>query len=222
MSAPAHELAAHILIEIEGESARHHYEMATGLDPSRSHLNQVGLARLDALQGDFASAERRIQPLLQDPDPSIEVLGQISQARFLGWRGRINDLSELLQRFDARMGPFALRTIGMLRGAVITRELDVTRWRADWDALNRVPDITVRQQLLSAQLIIEAQLIVAQLDGALDTLEAAAQLGLMDITWLDGCPLIHSLSTSPRFTVVRDQIAARAASVRTAFHATQA
>ena len=49
MSAPTHELAGRILVEIEGpDPARKHYETARGLDPGRWQVIERELARLDA------------------------------------------------------------------------------------------------------------------------------------------------------------------------------
>ena len=50
-------------------------------------------------------------------------------------------------------------------------------------------------------------------DEALDAIEAADRLGLIDIAWLDRCPLFEGLRESPRFVSARRGVASRAAMV---------
>jgi hypothetical protein len=75
---------------------------------------------------------------------------------------------------------------------------------------------------MGAQLVIEALLLHGQTDDALTALEDAAHHGLMDITWVNRCPLLAVLATYPRFLPVRYEIDARASRVRAMLAATQA
>ena len=53
MSAYAHELAGRIAVEVESlEAARHHFEIAIGLDPGRTLIITADLARLEAQRTD--------------------------------------------------------------------------------------------------------------------------------------------------------------------------
>jgi serine/threonine-protein kinase len=222
MLAPAHELAAHILIEIEGESARPHYETAAGLDPTRAHLQETGLARLEALQGDFANAERRAALLCSHPDPSIQIMGHVHRARFMRWRGELDGLRDELKLFDLRMGPFAQTTVRLLIEALDRGTIDVTGWRAEWLERSRTVGVPVRQQLMGAQLVVEALLLTNQIDEAITTITDAAELGLMDIMWIDHCPALRALAADARFVPIRYAVDSRAARVRATLAASQA
>ena len=88
MLAQAHEMAARLLVELGSLSeARHHYETATALDPTRAPVVSMELARLDALEGWWERADRRIEALLEDPDRSLVQLASVFQSRLAGWRG---------------------------------------------------------------------------------------------------------------------------------------
>ena len=76
MSAPAHETAGKILIEVHAESeGRYHLETALALDPGRANIIGGELGRLDALQGKWDAADARCHRLLADPDPPVAQLG---------------------------------------------------------------------------------------------------------------------------------------------------
>ena len=67
MSAQAHEQAGKILVAINAAiEARHHFETAIGLDPGRAQVISADLGRLDALEGNWAAADRRIICKSQD------------------------------------------------------------------------------------------------------------------------------------------------------------
>src|SRR3569832_2558200 len=93
MSAHAQELAGRIVVEVEGlVTARHHFETAIGLAPGRAQIVASALARLEALSGQWDSADARVASLLSDPDPAMVQLGHVLRARFAAWRGRGDDM----------------------------------------------------------------------------------------------------------------------------------
>jgi serine/threonine-protein kinase len=56
-----------------------------------------------------------------------------------------------------------------------------------------------------------------QYDRALDELRQSVELGLNDLSWMDGCPLLQPLRATPAFGALRSQVAAVAQATRRAF-----
>ena len=220
MSAPAHELAGNILVEIDSPTnARQHYETAMGLDPGRSHVISTYLARLDALESNFTSADERLAALLANHDPSIVQIARINEARLAGWRGQRDNVLAAAQKFAPRMGGGAEELTDLVARAIVKGELDHNEWTEKWSQFRIRGDAPVRQALMGMQIVAELLLLLGEQDSAFDSLEAAARTGLMDVVWLDGCPLFVALRASRRFTRIRDQVAARASRVLAAVRA---
>ncbi|MDB4955454.1 MAG: serine/threonine protein kinase [Myxococcales bacterium] len=216
MLAQAHELAGKILVEIEGAAqARTHFETAVGLDPGRGQIISSELARLDALEGNWSSADARIAILLADPDPSIGQLAAIFHARLAGWRGDLRSMAESARRFAPRMAEGSAKLVEIVISAM-SGGLE----QQSWEAMNHLAgqtELPVRQQLMGLQLIAEAGAAINNRELAVSSLERAAHLGLMDIVWFDGCPLFMSMVEDRRFMTARTQVARRASAVLAAF-----
>ena len=216
MSAPTHELAAHILVEVEStQVARHHYETALGLDPGRANVIASSLARLEALEGNFESADARVADLVANTDPSIAQLGHIMKARLAAWRGRPEQMLAAAKLFTARMGRDAAKMAEIVTTAVEGGDVDAAEWQRLWMAFESDPDRPVRQQLMGLQILSEVMLMLDLVEPALDTLAAAARVGLMDVVWIDRCPLFTGMTSTRRLQDIRTQVATRASRVLT-------
>ena len=218
MSAQTHELAGKILIEIEGASAaRQHFETARGLDPGRAQIIESDLARLDALERRWPECDARIAKLLADPDPAIQQIGGIANARMMAWRSDADTVIKSQEQIFERISQTA-GTIFRFVGAIKEKGgID----RENFDKLvnhPHDPDTPVRQMLIRLQVFCEIALLFNEKDMALDALDRAVELGLMDVAWIDGCPLIEKLVAKSRYPDIRRRIAARAARVLDAFH----
>jgi hypothetical protein len=75
-------------------------------------------------------------------------------------------------------------------------------------------------QVLGLQLMAELSIVLGHHDRGLHALAKAAELGLIDVTWLDRCPLFPQVSGDLRWLAIRDYVAQRAASVLAAFRST--
>lgn len=216
MSAPAHEVAGKILIEIHAESeGRYHLETAIGLDPGRANVISGELGRLDALQGQWGAADARCRRLVGDPDPSVAQLGAALEARLASWRQDRPAMVAAAARFAQRIEHTA-DMLAFFRHTVATGQLD----RALWNQLDQRiarPGRPLRMQVMGLQLMAETALALGSHDLALRALARATELGLIDITWLDGCPLFSPLTIDLRWRVIRDDVAERAARVLAAF-----
>ena len=216
MSAPAHETAGKILIEVHAESqGRYHLETALGLDPGRANIIGGELGRLDALQGNWDAADARCRRLLADPDPSVAQLGAILEARLASWR-RDHPAMVVAAGKIAQRAVHAGEMLAFYQHTVATRQLDLALWN-ELDQRVVRPERPRRMQLMGVQLMTETALVLGQFDLAVRALVRAADLGLLDVTWLDSCPLFAPLIRDLRWRAVREDVAQRAARVLAAF-----
>ncbi|MBA3818601.1 MAG: hypothetical protein H0X17_06885, partial [Deltaproteobacteria bacterium] len=220
MSAPAHEIAGRMLLELgAGDEARQRFATAIGLDADRTQLISLDVARLDALSGDWASAERAATLLGQHSDPSIAMLGAFAHSRFACWRGDLALALASIQRLPPALA--RLNTTDVL--AIATQYLrdgtfDDARW-AHAMATAEAPDRPRRMQLLVLQRAVEIGVLVRRPDAAVDALQRAIPRGLVDIVWFDACPLFVELRADPRTAPLRADLAARAGRALDAFRA---
>jgi serine/threonine-protein kinase len=220
MLAQAHEMAGRIVVEIGAAAdARAHFETAIALDPSRAPAVSMDLARLDALEGWWERADRRIATLLADSDRSLVALASVSQARLAGWRGDRDVMLAAARRFAPRMGPSASKLIEYLSEATIDNKFDASAWLTFLREFGG-PHRPERGQLMGLQMLSEIALLFGHHDFALATLEEANHRNFLDVAILAQCPLFDSIRTNPRFIRVRDDVAARAAQVYAAFRTT--
>jgi serine/threonine-protein kinase len=218
MSAPAHETAGKILIEVNARAeGRFHLETALALDPGRASVIGVDLSRLDALEGNWASATASCRRLLDDLDPSVVQLGAIVTARLAGWRNDRPAMVEAVSRFAARVESDA-HLLAFFKQSMITGQLDLAQWNQLDQRFTR-RDRPQRMQILGLQLMTELAILLGHDDLAIRALAKAADLGLIDITWLDGCPLFAPLTVDLRWCAIRDAVALRADRVLAAFRA---
>jgi serine/threonine-protein kinase len=219
MLGQAHETAGRILVEIgEVAAARSHFTTAIALDPTRAHLLDVDLARLDALEGWWERADRTLAAIIADPDRSISELGGLAQSRLAGWRGDRQLLATVAKTFAPRLGPFAGRMVEVVSRAAVTGDIESEMWPAFLHLFGGAGR-PHRGQLMGLQLLSEMALVLGKVGPALDALEAADRMGLIDIVVLDRCPLFDRLTDEPRFQAVRGRVAERAARVLAAFRA---
>jgi hypothetical protein len=196
---------------------RYHLETALALDPGRASVISADLGRLDALQGDWDGALARCRRLLADPDPSVAQLGAVLDARLAAWRRDRQATLAAATEFASRVEP-AGRLVAFFERASRTGSFDLAQWSVLEQALTR-PERPIRSQLMGLQLMTELSLVLDQHDFALRALGKAADTGLIDITWLRGCPLFAPITGDLRWQVIRDAVERRAAAMLAAFRA---
>ncbi len=221
MSGHVHELAGRISVEIESlEAARHHFETAIGLDPSRADIITGDLARLEGLSGNWASADARAQGLIANPDNAMRQLGYLMKARLGTWRSHGEAMLADAAQFVPNIAEGASKIIEFMVSLGRTGTIDQAAWRR-FLAMYTGNDNPQRQQLMGLQILVEGALVYDRLEIALETFAIAAQRGLMDRVWLDHCPLFVKVANDPRFLESRLVVDARAARVLATFRATQ-
>ena len=177
------------------------------------------LARLDALEGWWERADRRITELIADSDRSLHQLASIFQARLAGWRGDRAAMFDAAQRFAPRMGPTASRLVDYISQTALDGKFDDSVWHGflrEFGGEARPQ----RGQLMGLQMLSEIALVFDHHEFAITVLEEADHRNFLDIVVLDRCPLYDSLRATLRFHRLRDRVAERAAKVLAAFRAT--
>jgi hypothetical protein len=94
---------------------------------------------------------------------------------------------------------------------------DEAMWR---DAMHRLAhnELSSRQRLVTCQRAIEAAVLLGRPEEALETLGLANRSELLDVNWIDRCPLFRGF-VDPRWRAQREILAARAGRVLAALRA---
>ena len=219
MSAQAHDTVARLLVEIDAvaEGLRH-FDMATGLDAGRSQLIQPDLARIDALRGDWDSADRRVATLVADPDVPVMQFGSVIEARLSLWRRDLPRLVAAVSRLPFQFRGQGFDLLGKYERWVKTREFDVGAWLVQFEKLGD-PELPQRTQLATFQRTIEASALMEQPEVTEAGLRAASRYGLLDVLWIEHCPLFAPYAATTWMIDVRAEVRERARSVLAAFRA---
>jgi len=211
--AEAHEYLGRLLCETgHVEEGLRRLDLAIRLDPKQlpSHWER---ARTLALTGEREQADEAMKRAIAAAgDPGS---GLFNRARFAFWfsdRETARLLADDLEKTIAE-GPAPIATVlaPIMRAFEQNRPLDeaLTAFRA----FSTLPSASSRQQAFFLQLATELKCITGDLEQALQSTERAAELGLVDVLWLDHCPLLAAIRDDPRFARARASTAERAARV---------
>jgi serine/threonine-protein kinase len=213
--ARAHHLLGAMLLEAGRlPEAIIHLRTARTLDPSANGVVWE-LCRAHALTGDWEEARRGV-----GPEPELDddrTLWFATRCRIALWaQDRSADLREptLAKVPSSPYGPWnaALVMRDVLQQGRITpsaRQL-----------LETVPlRLSPRFHGVLCQIRAEIRLGLREDDAGLRLVEEAVTSGLVDITWMDRCPLLAPIRARPEFPVLRTQVARRAETVLRALDA---
>ncbi len=226
-NAEAHDLLGRILSETTLlADARRHLVTALTLEPEITTA-RLALARTCELLGEPDEADRLIDERREATMPV--------RARFALWRRDLRLATELLQTMPTttpahRVTRGLLETLlrhrrdggGRHDGGAETppnppgREVGASSTpvqEGDAEAMSRRP----RQMPL--QIKAEMAALVGDRAGALETITRCAAGGLLDLAWIDRCPLLDELRSEPELVAARTVVAARAAAAEEAYRA---
>jgi serine/threonine protein kinase len=157
----------------------------------------------------------RVEALLRaiEGDPSPELLGLLGYVRATMWKG---------ERFHGPLArPVEGHPIAFFSLDSILRVLDTGAFRdedaARHDAMIAAAPPGSRPRRLFLQLKIEQLAFVGRIDEAEQALPHAIDAGLLDVAWMDRCPLLAPLRERPAFAALRERVATRAAPVAQAW-----
>jgi serine/threonine-protein kinase len=198
----AHQLRARLLSEVgtprEAIEAAHR---AMQLEPRFSHLRFDVQARSRAMLGEWELGE------YGEPPTDVEAanLYWIMATRFTMWKRddvASKRLAEQLMALDA--GSVLAR---MFVGWIFDKRIP-TPERSRIDERKSAEGITKRMRIFWNQLSSEVRIYVGE--RPLDDVRAAVDLGLVDIAWMDRCPLLEDLRKDPEWKDMRERVASRA------------
>jgi eukaryotic-like serine/threonine-protein kinase len=219
LHADAHHTAGQILAEIgQVDEGRRRMQNAMELDPLVRAMVEADLARVDALGGDWDGAERRLAGLAATDSQHARRLAALFRARLAGWQGR-RDAVTLDVADPAAKPTFVVDTLTRgVQKIVATGEVHAPEWHALFDEM-AAPHRPVRGKAMWMQILAEVAMANGRPDLARYALERTAAIGLIDITWLERCPLWRPITGEPWFAAVVAQTATRAQQVATGYRA---
>jgi eukaryotic-like serine/threonine-protein kinase len=215
----AHYTGGLVLTEVgQIEAGKQRFMHCMELDPIMRPMVEADLARVEALCGDWAAADARLDALLAVTTRHTARLSSLFKARLAGWRGKKDAaLTEMME--PPKHSTFVVDTMmRAIRKMVAEGGVSEPEWLQQLDVAGGETR-PVRARLISIQILSEVAMVHDRPELARVGLERAAQLGLFDVVWLERCPLWRSVSAEPWFGAVAAQVAARAQQVAAAYRA---
>lgn len=209
----AQDLAGRLLAEVDDtgfgiEALRR----ALAMDPSLAHARHT-LVRAYALLGDYEAAVEATGAWSSHPgDFTAQML---ARARIALWRGKRDAIAELRAELDRhQLSAVATRSVAGILDIAYSGQV-TPDFVAEMEGLlaidGRYPP---RRTCFNAQLRVEMKLAAGRVDDALVDLRVADINGLIDLAWLERCPLFDAARARPELAAVRDGTSSRAARVR--------
>jgi eukaryotic-like serine/threonine-protein kinase len=177
------------------------------VEPQRN-LVHSDLARARALMGDWSAYEAAIENPPTDDHANIRYM---LLARLTMWRKDKATALVLKRQIESKNFALVPEVLAFL-DMIVTgqRRAELLRNLQEW---GRVIGRAKRRPAFFRQLAAEGLAFVGDLELSEKALVEAEALGLVDLTWLDRCPVFSEMRGSPGFAAVRARVAARAKEV---------
>jgi len=171
-------------------------EIALSLDPTLVSA-RVELSRVFALRGDWGRSDLVCKEV--EPSPALDA----HRARTALWRGTPMSVHESPPDTYARLYGELDRDKGLTDA-----QRDFMKRRASAGAGRIVA--------LFFQRNAEIHALMGEVDAGVDAIAGAVGANLVDLAWLDFCPMLAPLRTHPRFEALRGTVEERARVIRSA------
>jgi serine/threonine-protein kinase len=209
--AHAQELFGRILLEAgETLEAAAHLHAALSIDPSVLQPRWE-LVRMHALLGEWSRADALLD--LPADGPAGRVMKFLYRSRLALWRGMDHPDLDNPPPMGSEFGAFGARE--EFHKLLLTRDLSDT-YRDALEGAARKAEPGSRRRILFYQLNAELLAYAFEIDGALASTAEAVNAGLIDILWMERCPVLDAVRKDARFEPLRAEVAARAERVRLA------
>jgi hypothetical protein len=199
------------------EPAIEHLEVVLAREPTFSEARNT-LARLHALQRDWTKVDVALGPEPTDPTQRVPFL--LMEARLLMWRpdktARARAAERLREIEDLELRRRVRQMLELLLGVAERRSLvpDDQMRLAD----NFPTDTATNQRRAAFNAQIRAEVLAASgvdnTELALEAISEADANGLLDLMWLENCPVLEMLRSSPIYQGARRRTGTRATRVR--------
>jgi len=208
-----HELCGRILVEVgRPEEGISFFERAIMLEP-RMFRAKGDVVRVSALLGDWSLTKAFYASSPQDDAEANFVW--FTRARLAMWRADETWAAAhraRLASMNLMVAPMAAAMCGIILERRVPEDLVALA-----DNLGKITGRVRRRPLFYRQLKAEVFAYAGDVERAIAAIDEATSLGLIDVVWLDRCPLFASLRNNARFVELRAQVAERAALVLEAF-----
>ena len=209
--AHAQELLGRILLEAgHRDEAAARLRTALAIDPS-TLTPRWELVRMHGLLGEWAQADALLD--LPVGDRGDRVSNFLYRLRLAVWRGQ--DRPDL--DHPPALGPEfgAVTRTQELREVIRTHELS-DGYREALETSRASVERRSRRRALFCQLNAEIYSYVFEVDAALVALKEAVDDGLLDLLWMDRCPVLDPVRRDARFAALRAEVEARVARIESA------
>jgi serine/threonine-protein kinase len=209
--AEAHASLGRILLEIgEEDDGRRRLEAAIQLD-DHVPLAHAALGRMHALHKDWEAVERLYRAAAGNDGTQG---AWIALTRVVLWRRDEIDILPMMERIVREMPE---RTVpNTVLGVVRDRRLPPA-----WDEFlaNRLgPAASARSRIFFSQLESEIHAYLGDRERVFAPLDKAVDTGLIDLAWLEGCPLFDdAIRADPRFQAALGRLRERVGRIREAY-----
>jgi serine/threonine-protein kinase len=209
--AHAQELLGRILLEAgHRDEAAARLRTALAIDPS-TLTPRWELVRMHALLGEWTQADALMDlPVGGRGDGVSRFLYRL---RLAVWRGQDHPDLDNAPPLGPEFG--AVARSRDLRETIRTRELP-DAYREALETSRASLGEGSRRRTLFCQLNAEVYSFVFEVDAALDALKEAVDSGLLDLFWMDRCPVLDPVRRDARFAALRAEVEARVSRIESA------
>jgi TolB-like protein len=202
----AHEYLGRLQLEAaQPEKGLRHLTLALELEP-RLEWCHADIARYRALQGDMPSYREHMDRLLTKAD-RLRAAAYLFEMRVGAWTRDLDMIRRALQHMEVDSAVEAVRIMRAYGPALLEPYDGEALARFHVSAGRNVQNGRLRT--LMCQMWAEQTAFWSDRERTLAHLEAAVDLVLVDLAWLDGCPLFEFVRDEPRFVEVRARVRAR-------------
>ena len=201
----AHQLRARLLSEVgpprEALEAAHR---AMQLEPRFAHLRYDVQARARAMLGDWDLDDYGAPP----EDKDLLNIYWIMAVRYTMWRRDQASAERLMRALETLDTKSVL--VGVFVSWIVDRKIPPSE-RHRIDSRKTSEAISPRLRIFWNQISTEVRAYCNE--DPFDDVKAAVDLGLIDIAWMDKCPLLESARKHPEFADLREKVALRARAI---------
>ena len=201
--AEAHAAVGRVLMEVgDIDEAVRRLEAARGLDPL-APLATEALIRCSALRGDWTRVDDQLETTLSNKEDSAY---WTTRARMALWRRDQAGASALLAQLDDSHSNMQVARV-MLEIIAYRRMPDTPEKREllGFDAAG-----SLRRRMFFMQMEGEMLTYLDETEAALVSLKRCVDAGLIDLGWMEGCPLLSEIRKDPRFLPLLAMVKQRA------------